>query len=136
MNAIIAIPYFEGNIFEHFGKSEQFKIYTIENGRVAASEVAATDGTGHDAVGLWLVMRGVNAVICGNIGPAALGGLAAAGIMALAGVDGSCDEAIEKFLKGELLPAKSANCGHHSHGGCHGSCGGSCGGCHGSCHSH
>ena len=134
MNAIIAIPYFEGNVFEHFGKSEQFKIYTIENDQVVASEVATTEGTGHDAIGLWLIMRGVNAVICGNIGPAALGGLAAAGIMALAGVDGSCDEAIAKFIKGELVPAETANCGCHSHSSCSGSCGSGCGGCHGRCH--
>ncbi|MBR5457205.1 MAG: NifB/NifX family molybdenum-iron cluster-binding protein [Kiritimatiellae bacterium] len=134
MNAIIAIPYFEGNVFEHFGKSEQFKIYTIENDQVVASEVAATDGTGHDAIGLWLIMRGVNAVICGNIGPAALGGLAAAGIMALAGVDVSCDEAIAKFIKGELVPAEAANCSCHSHSSCGGSCGSGCGGCHGRCH--
>ncbi len=133
MNAIIAIPHSHGNIFEHFGKSEEFKIYTIENDQIASSEVAATEGTGHDAVGLWLIMHGVSAVICGNIGPAALGGLAAAGIMALAGVSGSCDEAVEKFIKGELIPAESANCGCHSHGGCGSSCGG-CGGCHGRCH--
>lgn len=135
MNATIAIPYSDGEVFRHFGKAGQFKIYTIENGTVAASEIADTDGTGHDAIGLWLVMRGVNAVICGDIGPAAMGALAAAGIHALAGVEGPCDEAIEKFIKGELVKSETPNCSHHARG-CRSHCDGGCGGCGGGCHGH
>ncbi len=134
MNAIIAIPYSNGNVFQHFGQTHQFKIYTIEDNKIVTSLIADTEETGHDAIGLWLIMHGVNAVICGNIGPAALGGLAAAGIYALAGVEGPCDEAIEKFIKGELIETSSPNCSHHAHG-CSSRCGGGCGGCHGSCHS-
>lgn len=129
MNARIAIPFADGNVFRHFGKSTQFKIYTIADDKVTASETVGTDGTGHEALGLWLLRNGVNAVICGDIGPGALGALAAAGIAALAGVEGPADDAIAKLLAGTLEASPAANCGHHAGGGC-GSHG--CGGCHGS----
>ena len=119
--------------------------YSIENDKVVDSQVAETEGESHEAVGLWLVMRGVNAVICGNIGPGSLGALAAAGIVALAGVEGNADEAIEKFILGELAPTSSPNCSGHHGGGCHSHCASGCGtggcashcasGC-GGCHHH
>ena len=55
MDAQIAIPYAEGRIFPHLGKSTQFKIYKIEKDRVVSSEVADTEGTGHEDLALWLV---------------------------------------------------------------------------------
>ena len=132
MNAKIAIPFDNGNINPHFGKSTQFKIYTISEGNVTSSEIAAPEATGHDAIGLWMVMNSINAVICANIGPVSLGALAAAGIHALAGVEGSADAAIEKFISGELTATTEPTCGGHSHSGC---CSSKCGGgCHGCCH--
>ena len=145
MNATIAIPFESSDVFQHFGKATKFKIYSIENDKVIDSQVAETEGESHEAVGLWLVMRGVNAVICGNIGPGSLGALAAAGIVALAGVEGNADEAIEKFISGELTPTSSPNCSGHHGGGCHSHCASGCGtggcashcasGC-GGCHHH
>ena len=35
----IAVTYDNGEIFQHFGHTEQFKLYDIENGKVVASEV-------------------------------------------------------------------------------------------------
>lgn len=145
MNAKIAVPVENGEVFQHYGKAKQFKIYTIDDDKVTESATAEAEGGGHEAVAFWLVMRGVNAVICGNIGPGSLGALAGAGIVALAGVEGDADEAIAKFIAGDLAPASAPNCDHHGHeggcgGGCHsgdchsGGCGGGCrsGGCH--CH--
>lgn len=131
MNAHIAIPYSDGQIFQHFGKTTQFKIYVIEEDAVVSSEVVDTDGTGHEDLALWLVWHAVNAVICGNVGPGMQGALAAAGIQFLAGVEGAADEAIEKLLAGTLVGETRATCGGHG-GGCGGHCGhGGCGGCHG-----
>ena len=135
MNARIAIPYSDGQVFQHFGQASQFKIYTIVDDKVTATEVADTDGAGHEALGLWLVQHEVNAVICGGIGPGAQGALMAAGILALAGVDGAADGAISRFLAGQLDAAQTATCNHHAHGGCGSHCGshcghGGCGGCH------
>ena len=130
MNATIAIPVEGDEIFQHFGKASKFKIYTIANDAVTASEVCETDGSAHEEVALWLLTHGVNAVICGNIGPGAQGALMAAGIIALAGVSGAADEAAQKLIAGTLEALQTANCGHHG-GGCGGHCGGHCG--HGGC---
>ncbi len=131
MNATIAIPHDNGQIFQHFGKSAQFKIYAIENDKVVSSTIENTDGVGHETLGLWLVQHGVDAVICGNVGPGAQGALMAAGIALLAGVEGPADDAVAKLVAGTLVAANTANCGHH-HGA--GGCGGGCGHCPGHCH--
>ena len=47
----IAIPYENGQVFQHFGHSAQFKLYTAEEGRITGAEVVSTDGQGHGA--LW-----------------------------------------------------------------------------------
>lgn len=138
MNAKIAIPYSEGTVFQHFGRATQFKIYTIESGKVVSDEVVDTEGTGHEDLALWLVWHAVDAVLCGDVGPGMQGALAAAGIQFLAGVEGSADEAVEKLLAGTLVGQTTATCGGHGGGcgghggGCGGHCGhGGCGGCHG-----
>ena len=43
----IAIPYENGQVFQHFGHSAQFKLYTVEEGRITSAEVVSTDGQGH-----------------------------------------------------------------------------------------
>ena len=35
----IAIPYENGQVFQHFGHSAQFKLYTAEEGRITALPV-------------------------------------------------------------------------------------------------
>ncbi|MBQ8114247.1 MAG: NifB/NifX family molybdenum-iron cluster-binding protein [Kiritimatiellae bacterium] len=128
MNFCIAIPYSQDEVFQHFGKSSQFKIYTVADGAVASTEVLDTAGVGHEDLALWLVQHSVQAVVCGGIGPGAQGALAAAGIAVFAGVEGAADEAARRLLAGELAPAGGANC--HGGGSCsHCSKSGSCG-CH------
>jgi len=129
MKTRIAIPVEKGQVFAHFGKAKTFKFYDIEDEKLLATELGEVEGSGHDEIGLWLICRGVNAVICGNIGPAAQGILAGAGILALAGVSGSADEAVNQLLAGTLEAVETATC-HHDHGGCGGHCSSGCGGCH------
>ncbi len=45
----VATTYDNGNIFMHFGRSEQFKIYDIQDGKVLNEQVVGTGGTGHGA---------------------------------------------------------------------------------------
>ena len=40
----IGVTYENGQIFQHFGHTEQFKIYTVEEGKVVSSEVVDTNG--------------------------------------------------------------------------------------------
>ena len=134
----IAIPYEDGEVYQHFGHSEKFKIYTVENGNVS-SEIVDTEGTGHGALAGFLKARGVDVLICGGIGGGAIAALAAAGIRVFGGVEGEADSAAEAFLKGDLSYDPDVKCSHHEHGhdeghycgehGCHAE-DHSCGGCH------
>ena len=79
----IAIPYENGQVFQHFGHSAQFKLYTAEEGRITGAEVVSTDGQGHGALVGFLVRNGVNVLLCGGIGGGAQMALAQAGIVIL-----------------------------------------------------
>ena len=134
MNPRIAVPYADGQVFQHFGKAVQFKIYSVEDGKIVSSEIVSTENKSPEDLALWFVFQGVNAVLCGNMGPGMQGALAGCGIVALAGVEGAADEAVAKLLDGTLVTTRTANCPGHG-GGCGGGCGGHCGGgCHGGCH--
>lgn len=127
---IIAVTYDNGNVFQHFGHTEQFKIYTVENNTVVSSEVVDTNGSGHGALAGFLKDRGVSTLICGGIGGGAQNALATAGIMLYGGVSGNADKAVNDLLAGKLIFNPAVKCDHHDHN--HGHEGGTCGehGCH------
>ena len=151
----IAATYENGNIFQHFGRTEQFKIYEIEDGKVISSQVIGNDGLGHGALAGLLADHAIDVLICGGLGAGAQNALAEAGVEVVAGASGSADEAVEAYLKGELV-STGANCDHHhgedhacgdhgcghhddeeggccGHGGDEGGCGSEEGGCGGCC---
>lgn len=111
----IAVTYENGNIFQHFGHTEQFKIYEIENNTVVKSEVVDTNGSGHGALAGFLVANGVNALICGGIGGGAQMALAEAGIKLYGGVQGNADDAVNALLAGSLGFNPNVKCDHHDH---------------------
>ena len=123
----IAVTYDNGNVFQHFGKTENFKVYEVEDNKVVSSEVIGSNGTGHGALAGLLAEQGINVLICGGIGGGAQTALTEAGIEMVAGAQGNTDDVVEAYLKGELV-STGANCDHHHHEEGH-SCGGSCGGC-------
>ena len=110
----IAVTYDNGNIFQHFGKTEFFKVYEVEDGKVVSSEVIGSNGVGHGALAGLLVDRAVYVLICGGIGGGAQAALEEAGVELCAGAEGDADRAVEAYLKGELV-SSGANCDHHHH---------------------
>ena len=126
----VAVTYENGNIFQHFGHTEAFKIYDIEDGRIAASRVEDTNGSGHGALAGVLKEWKVDTLICGGIGAGAQIALAEAGIKLYGGASGSADAAVEALLAGNLVYNPDVQCSHHGehHGGECGSHG--CGGEH------
>ena len=46
----IAVTYDNGNVFQHFGRTEFFKVYEVEDSKVVSSEVIASNGVGHGAL--------------------------------------------------------------------------------------
>ena len=128
----IAVTYENGEIFQHFGHTEQFGLYDVEDGKIVSSEVVDTAGSGHGALAGMLSALHVDALICGGIGGGAQQALAAAGIRLYAGVTGSADAAAQALAEGKLACNANATCSHHgehhegscgSHGCGHHSCG-------------
>ncbi len=121
----IAVTYENGMIFQHFGHTEQFKVYEAADGKVVSAEVVDTAGSGHGALAGLLGALGVEVLICGGIGGGAQMALAEAGIRLFGGVSGSADAAVQALLAGELLYNPNVMCSHHGEGHHHheGSCG-------------
>ena len=140
----IAATYDNGNIFQHFGKTEFFKVYEVEDNKIISSEVIGSNGLGHGALAGLLGEQGIHVLICGGLGGGAQTALKEAGVEVCSGAKGDADQAVEAYLRGELV-STGANCDHHHHeeghscgdheeghscggheeGGC-GSCGGGC----------
>ena len=112
----IAVTYENGEIFQHFGHTENFKIYDAEDGKIISSEVVSTQGNGHGALAGILRAMNVDALICGGIGGGAKNALAAEGITLYGGVSGSADQAAEDLLAGKLGFNPDVQCSHHGSG--------------------
>lgn len=120
----IAVTYENGEIFQHFGHTEQFKVYDIEEGKIVASEIVDTNGSGHGALAGVLAALNAEVLICGGIGGGAQAALAEAGIKLFGGVSGDADKAVEVYLAGTLAYNPNVQCNHHGehhHGGTCGS---------------
>ena len=131
----IAVTYENGQVFQHFGHTEQFKIYDVENGQVTASVVVGSDGSGHGALAGLLQSLGVDTLVCGGIGGGARMALEQAGIRLFGGVAGEADAAVAALLSGGLRFDPDVQCSHHEHHdgacgehGCGGHQEGGCGG--------
>lgn len=111
----VAVTYDNGEIFQHFGHTESFKIYEIENNKVVNEQIVDTNGQGHGALAGFLSGGKVDVLICGGIGGGAQVALAEAGIKLYGGVSGSADEAVAAFLAGSLDYNPDVKCNHHDH---------------------
>lgn len=138
----IAVPYENGSIFQHFGRTESFKLYDVVDGSITSCELLKTPGQGHAVLADFLSEFAVNVVICGGIGNGAQSALAEEGIEIVSGIEGKCDDAVAAYIRGKLESA-GVNCDHHCEDdecGCGGDCEcddeqgcGSCGHCGGGC---
>ena len=111
----IAVTYENGQVFQHFGHTEQFKIYNVTDGKVVSAEVVDTNGSGHGALAGFLAQHGVNTLICGGIGGGAQATLANAGIRLYGGVSGEADAAVKALLGNHLDYDPNTRCDHHEH---------------------
>lgn len=133
----IAVTYENGQIFQHFGHTQQFKVYEVQEGKIVVSQVVDTNGSGHGALAGVLEALAVDVLICGGIGGGARMALDAAGIQLFGGVSGSADAAAEALVEGKLVYNPDVRCNHHDHHhgeghtcgdhGCGGHHGGHCG---------
>ena len=111
----IAVTYENGEIFQHFGHTEQYKLYDVEDGKIVNEQIVDTNGSGHGALAGFLQAAKADALICGGIGMVAQMALFDAGIKLYGGVQGSADEAAKALAEGNLEYDPDAHCDHHGH---------------------
>ena len=111
----IAVTYENGMVFQHFGHTQQFKIYEIADGNVVSFNILDTNGSGHGALAGLLKDNGIDVLICGGIGGGAQNALNEAGIKFFGGVQGSADGAVVAYMTGKLNYDPDAKCDHHDH---------------------
>lgn len=111
----IAVTFEDGNVFQHFGHTEQFKVYEIADGAIADAQVISTNGSGHGALAGMLSDLKVEVLICGGIGAGAQMALSEAGIQLYGGVSGSADDAVKAYLAGNLSYEPNVHCNHDHH---------------------
>ena len=111
----IAVTYDNGEVFQHFGHTEQFKLYEVYDSEIRNEEVVNTNGSGHGALAEFLVNNNVEVLICGGIGGGAKSALNSSGIKLYGGVTGSADEAVENFIMNKLKFNPDVHCDHHDH---------------------
>ena len=129
----IAVTYCDGQIFQHFGHTAQFKVYDVTDGRITATSIVDTGSSGHGALAGLLKLIQADVLICGGIGGGAQMALAEVGIQLYGGVTGDADDAVADFLAGQLAYNPCVRCNHHDHHHgeghtCGDHCGGHCGG--------
>lgn len=109
----LAVPFYHGQIYGHFGRTAQFKLYDVTDGRIVSSAIVDTMGSGHGALAGFLKAYAVDALICGGIGAGARLALAEAGIRLYPGAEGGADDAVRALLAGALHYQPDYVCGHH-----------------------
>ena len=114
----IAVTYENGQIFQHFGHTECFKLYEVENGAIVSETFLEPNGSGHGALAGFLKNLGVDVLICGGIGGGAQSALAEVNIQVYGGVHGDADDAVEAFLSGTLCYNPNVRCNHHGQHSC------------------
>lgn len=113
----IAVTYENGEVFQHFGHTQMFKVYDVQDGKIIASQVVDTMGSGHGALAGVLNALQADVLICGGIGGGAQAALAQVGIQLFGGVTGSADAAVQAYLEGKLSYNPNVRCNHHDHHG-------------------
>jgi len=120
----LALPFDQGRVNQHFGRSREFAIVEVENGVIVSKKNVSAGGLAHNHEGLAGLIKaeGVEVVITGGIGAHALKALEDSGLKVITGVDDGIDEAVIKFTRGELVQKRVECCHHGDHGhgaGCH-----------------
>ena len=93
----LAVTYENEMVRQHFGRTEKFKIFDIEDGKIVSSQVIDTNGTGHEALAPFLKNLNVDVLICCNMGMGAKTALGETGINIIAGVEGRVDEVVNEI---------------------------------------
>ncbi len=109
----IAVAYDNGDVHTNFGMAKEFKLYHIEDGKIAADEVVASTKTmNKEYLVELLTSHGVTDVICSGIPSFQKNVLAKADITVSTGASGNADQQVRAFLLGDPLGDPCNSCGY------------------------
>ena len=98
----IAVCYDKGLVFQHFGKTKEFKIYEINNNEIINSYIISNNGITHCSLVSYLKENNVDCLICGGLGYGAISKLKELNIKLYAGVSGNADSKVLDLLNKKL----------------------------------
>ena len=110
---IIAVTCQDNEVFQHFGHTPAFAIFTAENNAITSEKILECGDSGHGALASLLAAENVDVVICGGIGAGAIAALKSADIKVIGGASGNVREAAETYLAGSLKVRLNFFCNHH-----------------------
>lgn len=110
----IAVSCNGSSIWAHFGHCENFMIFDVEGSKIVSSENVPNPGHKPGFLPNFLADRGVNVIISGGMGGGAVEIFNERGVEVVVGASGDAKEAVEKYLKGELISTGEI-CSHHDH---------------------
>lgn len=110
----IAVASEKEMITGHFGHCANFNIFDEEDGKVIRSESIPNPGHKPGFLPNYLNEKGVNVIISGGMGGAAVQIFNEHNIEVVIGTQGLASDAVEKYLKGELESTGSI-CHEHEH---------------------
>lgn len=94
----IAVPWEDGEVFQHFGRAQCFKLYHVSGEKTIHTEILESGGYSRRMLAELLSNQNVKIVICGGIGAGARNALAERGIRLYAGAAGNADSQVASFL--------------------------------------
>lgn len=110
---IIAVTCENNEVFQHFGHTPAFVIYTAENNEITSEKILGCGDSGHGALAALLANENVDVLICGGIGGGAINALKEANIKVIGGASGDVRTAAENYLTGKLKVRLNFFCNHH-----------------------
>ena len=110
---IIAVTCENNEVFQHFGHTPAFAIYTAENNEITSEKILECGDSGHGALAALLADEKVDVLICGGIGGGAINALKEANIKVVGGASGDARTAAENYLAGKLKVRLNFFCNHH-----------------------
>ena len=111
----IAVTYEDGYVGQHFGHTEEFKVYDVEDGGIVNTQILSSNGQGHGMLAVVLKEADVELLICGGIGMGARYALNEMDIELIPGAQGKADDVVRAYLSGTLEYDPDATCHHHEH---------------------
>ncbi len=113
---VVAITFEKGRVAQHFGHTEEFKIYDVNDKKKTIEfYYVKTNGEGCSALVPILKANKVNVLVCGGLGEGAYNHLLEAGIIVVPGVEGEVDDVFGQLMDGTLNYQEGPNCDHHEH---------------------